>query len=86
MKLKITKPDGTVIEAEGTAEECERLVHRDALQVAPLPFITPIVTEPLTWPPTIAPDYGPWWGVEPPSYLGDRYWQPFEFTCSSEVQ
>lgn len=26
MKLKITRPDGTIIEAEGTVEECERLL------------------------------------------------------------
>lgn len=26
MKIKVTRPDGTIIEAEGTVEECERLV------------------------------------------------------------
>jgi hypothetical protein len=26
MKLKITRPDGTIIEAEGTVEECEKLM------------------------------------------------------------
>jgi len=26
MKIKVTRSDGTVIEAEGTVEECERLI------------------------------------------------------------
>lgn len=28
MKIKITKADGTVIEAEGTAEECQKLMEQ----------------------------------------------------------
>lgn len=90
MKLKITKPDGTVIEAEGTAEECAALVHRDVKpeNVPQSAFIPTVVTPPLTWPETLPQ---PWWGVEP-----DRYWRPYEVTCggiattsltlSSEVQ
>lgn len=37
MKVKITKPDGTVIEAEGTAEECERIVGAPQPAMPPFP-------------------------------------------------
>ena len=46
MRIKITKPDGTVIEAEGTAEECAKLMGE-----APTPYFVPY----------IAPTYVPWW-------------------------
>ena len=38
MKLKITRPDGTIVEAEGTVEECERL----AAATHPVQFQYPI--------------------------------------------
>lgn len=59
MKLRITRPDGTVIEAEGTAEECASLLgHRnmkpDSVQVAPtfvpVPMYPPVVSPPFVHP------------------------------------
>lgn len=46
MKIKITRADGTVIEAEGTAEECERLLaaERSAQMPAFIPYIMPTLT------------------------------------------
>jgi hypothetical protein len=72
MRIKITKSDGTVIEAEGTAEECATFVHRDVSTNGQRsgPFVSP----PLTWPETPS---RPWWGVGEP----DRYWRPYEVTC-----
>lgn len=62
MKLKITRPDGTIIEAEGTVEECERLLGAPVpvpytftfLKTVPVPvypiYPYPINPEPwITW-------------------------------------
>lgn len=50
MKIKITKPDGTVVEAEGTAEECARLLAAPPVFV---PYFSPVYPTPLapwiTW-------------------------------------
>lgn len=54
MKIKITRPDGTVIEAEGTAEECARMLAAPPVYFVPTP----------TW---IAPQPGPFW-YEPPQF------------------
>lgn len=58
MKIKITKLDGTVIEAEGTPEECRALVgDRDVkpANVQFVPFYVPTV------PPTYPWDVTPSW-------------------------
>jgi hypothetical protein len=74
MKVKITRPDGTVIEAEGTSEELAPLVTppppAEPIQVQPV--IIPFYPEPVRpsppWP--YAGDQIPWpgtgitWGVD----------------------
>jgi hypothetical protein len=42
MKAKVTKPDGTVLELEGTAEEISRVVDRQSL--APTQWLNPGTT------------------------------------------
>lgn len=70
MRIKITRPDGTVIEAEGTAEECERLTAEPLRgRDLPLPVVVPIQTAPV-FPPFYYEQ--PWWGVVPPSHTTDR--------------
>lgn len=66
MKLKITRPDGTVLEAEGTVEECERLAG------APHPVQYPIYIH-FPYQPVTVPVY-PTYPVQPypyPYYVGD---------------
>lgn len=43
MKIKITRSDGTVIEAEGTPEECARLMPYPAIQYVPVPTYIPTI-------------------------------------------
>lgn len=41
MKIKLTRPDGTIVEAEGTADECARLIGQPvqpAIPWAPAPL------------------------------------------------
>jgi len=46
MKFKITRPDGTIIEGEGTAD--------DVLRLAPIPFVwNPSVYVPFVWNPSV---------------------------------
>ena len=50
MKIKITRADGTIVEAEGTAEECERLASgAPAAAPVPWPSVQPWETAP-SWP------------------------------------
>lgn len=61
MKIKITRPDGTVIEAEGTADECERIAGgAPPLRVADQPVYipTPLWVDPLSVP--NPPSWSPW--------------------------
>lgn len=70
MKIKVTRPDGTVIEAEGTAEECERIAAAPHIRVnfAPTPGPTFV---PSNWPagPSLPNPldpqvwYGPGWSI-----------------------
>jgi len=39
MKIKITKTDGTIVDAEGTAEECQRLIQSQYTQNIPSVWI-----------------------------------------------
>lgn len=50
MKIKITRPDGSIVEAEGTAEECAALLGQSA---APAPVVVPyyVPSLPDPWPP-----------------------------------
>ncbi len=48
MKAKITKPDGTIIEAEGTPEEIQKLIAGPGVQFVPYP-VTPDYPR-LGWP------------------------------------
>lgn len=41
MKIKVTRPDGTVIEAEGTAEECARLLPTNPPAFVPTIWVYP---------------------------------------------
>jgi len=54
MKLTITKPDGTRIDVEGTAEECAALIS-DTRSVITAPTYTPLlpaaVVNPSSWVP-----------------------------------
>lgn len=54
MKVRITKPDGTVVECEGTAEECARLM-------GPAPVFVPYIAPTYPWWTEI-----PWW--QSPTY------------------
>jgi len=60
MKIKLTRPDGTVIEAEGTVEECQTF----ALALSPSPTVAP---QPLTISPRPIQQQFPWepWQVVP---------------------
>lgn len=63
MKVKITRPDGTVVEIEGTSEECAPWLGTvPPAQLLPVyvPY-TPIVTQPLTWP---EPYYPTWYSFD----------------------
>lgn len=65
MKVKITRPDGIVIEAEGSADEIERIAGKSAKFVpfyAQPPFVTspPIVINPQPWPSGPAYPAYPW--------------------------
>lgn len=53
MKIKITRPDGSIVEAEGTAEECSALLGQSAAP-APAPVVVPYHV-PLPEP------FVPWW-------------------------
>jgi hypothetical protein len=68
MKLKITRPDGTVIEAEGTVEECERLIGAPIQN--PVYWLQPIRLTPVPVPVypvyPVYPSY-PYYGP----YIGD---------------
>jgi hypothetical protein len=57
MKVKITRPDGTVIEAEGTPEECGKLIGGT----------TPPITSPSLYPFWLQPIY-PWYPSYPITY------------------
>jgi hypothetical protein len=48
MKIKITKPDGTVVECEGTAEECAKLA---GMSLAPtfVPYFSPVTYPTTPW-------------------------------------
>ena len=53
MKIKITRADGTVIEAEGTAEECERIAESEVPHVRDTPMQAspgPVWIAPYAWP------------------------------------
>lgn len=64
MKFKVTRPDGTVIEAEGTVEELERIAGAPLhVRDLPLPVVVPYPRSPQPW-----EHYGPWWGVAAPDY------------------
>ena len=58
MKIRITRPDGTVIEAEGTPEECARMVPVPAIQFVPVPQYIPTIWP--AYPQPINPTYEPW--------------------------
>lgn len=59
MKVKITRPDGTTIEAEGTAEEIERIAGKPAPQLVPFISYPPIYyTQPPA--PAYPPVFYPW--------------------------
>ena len=75
MKVKITKPDGTVVEAEGTAEECERLVGAPQVnrESAPVPQFFPIKTYPVPMQPVYPGTSWPsdfWVGPVGPMWTG----------------
>lgn len=77
MKIKITRPDGTVIEAEGTADECERIAGgapplRVADQPVYIPVTLPTVPHPYDWP----------WYPGAPTYVGPTV-DRIEITCGS---
>lgn len=82
MRIKITRPDGTVIEAEGTAEECERIAAPPVPVVSPTPFDTrPVV--PFVVPSLPHPWDQPWWGVIPPSTTSDRITIEWSDVCGT---
>lgn len=70
MKVRITKPDGTVIEAEGTAEECALLAGLSppvAITLTPA-YVSPVfVPYPVYPAPCPPPFVGPW----VPTWTGD---------------
>jgi hypothetical protein len=83
MKLKITRPDGTLIEAEGTVEECERLMG------APLPIkyvFTPIqITVPVyPQPIPITPQY-PMYPINPVYPWNPEPWYVPTWTVTSSA-
>lgn len=55
MKIKITKPDGSIVEAEGTPAECAELLGFAPPRVTYIPTVYPVPSYP-------HPQYeGPWW-------------------------
>jgi len=67
MKLKITRPDGTIVEAEGTVEECERL----AAATHPVQFQYPIYLQFPYIQPVPLPVYPTYPSYPSPYYVGD---------------
>lgn len=73
MKIKITKADGTVIEAEGTAEECQQLVEPSAPKLPSfieLEDIRKLFAEEFNKPRSV------WWFNPPYPYYVYPYVQP----------
>jgi hypothetical protein len=69
MRIKITKPDGTTIEAEGTAEECERIAAPSTPVVSPTPFDSgPVFVPVVVTAPAVEE---PWWRTQPTSTFRD---------------
>lgn len=71
MKVRITKPDGTIIEAEGTPEECAALIgDRDATpqNVQPPVFI------PMPYPVSPAPPPAPYVQPWEPTWIGPTWY------------
>jgi hypothetical protein len=63
MRIKITRPDGTVIEFDGTPEDARRAAGEAPLHVGP-PHVQ-FVPLPCSRP--HRDDFGrPWWGITPP--------------------
>jgi hypothetical protein len=65
VKLRITKPDGTVLDVEGTPEECARFA---GLAPVPQPWPDPVYIPHVY--PTTPWDGQPWWRWEP--YCGGQ--------------
>lgn len=67
MKIKLTRPDGTVIEAEGTVEECQEFAL--ALSPAPAPRAVTVKSAPVQLPLPMQQPFVPWgpspWDVYP---------------------
>ncbi len=84
MKIKITKPDGTIIEAEGTAEECAALADRDKPAGPLAPFkLTP---DPRPWPdPNFDGGLRPVWVAPRPHIDGPIWIAPEYYTVRPEV-
>lgn len=85
MKATIRRPDGTVVDCDGTAEEIRTLLAPSHLpEFSPAPKV----------------DFGrPWWGIVPPPGMGEvptwtipinvpintpgKAWEPLTITCDS---
>ena len=67
MKIKITRPDGTIIEAEGSVEQCQEFALALSPASTPVPASAPVPAQQLPWGP--AQPSLPWgpqpWDVQP---------------------
>lgn len=69
MKLKLTRPDGSILECEGTAEECAAIAGLASINVGPAPEIHNHYHYTLTPhpPPVLNPYYPPYDPLLPPN-------------------